>query len=113
MVRLKSGKKIRADAFLWANGRTGNTDSLGLENIGLEANGRGQLSVDEHYRTSIPHIYAAGDVIGWPSLASAAYDQGLNSCNELLEKSTALSAMCRPVSIPFLKSAPLAPMSAS
>ncbi len=86
VVHLKSGKKIRADAFLWANGRTGNTDSLGLENIGLEANSRGQLRVDEHYRTSIPHIYAAGDVIGWPSLASAAYDQGLNSCNELLDK---------------------------
>ena len=81
-MRLKSGKKIRADAFLWANGRTGNTDSLGLENIGLTANGRGQLSVDEHYRTAVSHIYAAGDVIGWPSLASAAYDQGLNSCNE-------------------------------
>lgn len=86
VVRLKSGKKIRADAFLWANGRTGNTDSLGLENIGLTANGRGQLSVDEHYRTEIEHIYAAGDVIGWPSLASAAYDQGLNSCNGLLDK---------------------------
>lgn len=71
---------------MWANGRTGNTDSLGLENIGLTANGRGQLSVDEHYRTAVSHIYAAGDVIGWPSLASAAYDQGLNSCNELLDK---------------------------
>ncbi|ALM52869.1 Si-specific NAD(P)(+) transhydrogenase [Halomonas huangheensis] len=84
-VHLKSGKRLRADAFLWANGRTGNTDELGLENIGLKANGRGQLQVDEHYRTEIPHIVAAGDVIGWPSLASAAYDQGLNACNKLLE----------------------------
>ncbi|ROU01826.1 Si-specific NAD(P)(+) transhydrogenase [Marinobacter sp. R17] len=84
VLTLKSGKKIRADAFLWCNGRTGNTDKLALENIGLEPNGRGQLSVDEHYRTSIPHIYAVGDVIGWPSLASAAYDQGRSASSDLM-----------------------------
>ncbi|MCX2523691.1 Si-specific NAD(P)(+) transhydrogenase [Larsenimonas rhizosphaerae] len=83
-VYLKSGKKLRADAFMWANGRTGNTDQLGLENIGLSANSRGQLQVDEHYRTELPHIYAAGDVIGWPSLASAAYDQGRFASADLL-----------------------------
>ncbi|MBP8170990.1 MAG: Si-specific NAD(P)(+) transhydrogenase [Pseudomonas sp.] len=76
ILHLKSGKKIKADALLWCNGRTGNTDKLGLENIGLEANGRGQVEVDKCYQTAIPNIYAAGDVIGWPSLASAAYDQG-------------------------------------
>jgi NAD(P) transhydrogenase len=76
ILHLKSGKKIKADALLWCNGRTGNTDKLGLENIGLKANGRGQVEVDQNYQTSIPNIYAAGDVIGWPSLASAAYDQG-------------------------------------
>ncbi|GHC25341.1 Si-specific NAD(P)(+) transhydrogenase [Aidingimonas halophila] len=86
VVYLKSGKRVRADAFLWANGRTGNTDNLGLENIGLEPNGRGQLQVDEHYRTTIPHIYAVGDVIGWPSLASAAYDQGKNASDDLLDE---------------------------
>jgi NAD(P) transhydrogenase len=76
ILHLKSGKKIKADALLWCNGRTGNTDKLGLENIGLKANGRGQVEVDQHYQTAIPNVYAAGDVIGWPSLASAAYDQG-------------------------------------
>lgn len=76
VLSLKSGKKIRADAFLWCNGRSGNTEKLGLENIGLTPNGRGQLAVDDHYRTEVENIYAAGDVIGWPSLASAAYDQG-------------------------------------
>ncbi len=76
ILHLKSGKKIKADALLWCNGRTGNTDKLGLENIGLKANGRGQVEVDKHYQTEVPNIYAAGDVIGWPSLASAAYDQG-------------------------------------
>ncbi|SFR49412.1 NAD(P) transhydrogenase [Marinobacter daqiaonensis] len=84
VLSLKSGKKIRADAFLWCNGRAGNTDKLGLENIGLEPNSRGQLQVDRHYRTEVPHIYAAGDVIGWPSLASAAYDQGRSVSSDIV-----------------------------
>jgi NAD(P) transhydrogenase len=77
IVHLKSGKKIKSDALLWANGRTGNTQDLGLEHLGITPNGRGQIEVDENYRTrSQPHIYAVGDVVGYPSLASAAYDQG-------------------------------------
>ncbi|MBK8971547.1 MAG: Si-specific NAD(P)(+) transhydrogenase [Hahellaceae bacterium] len=76
VVTLDSGKKLRADAFLWCNGRTGNTDELALDKAGLKANSRGQLTVDKHYRTEVAGILAAGDVIGWPSLASAAYDQG-------------------------------------
>lgn len=75
-LRMKSGKKVKADAFLWAAGRSGNTEGLGLENTGLAANSRGQLDVDQSYRTAVDHIYAIGDVIGWPALASAAYDQG-------------------------------------
>ena len=75
-VHLKSGKRIKADAFLWCNGRSGNTESLMLENAGLEANKRGQINVDDEYRTAQPAIYAAGDVVGWPNLASASYDQG-------------------------------------
>ena len=84
-MSLKSGKKLRADAFLWCNGRTGNTDDIGLELVGLEPNGRGQLEVDQHYRTAVDHIYAVGDVIGWPSLASAAYDQGRSAAADILE----------------------------
>ena len=76
IVHLKSGKKVKADCLLYANGRTGNTDSLSLENVGLEADGRGLLKVNSMYQTAQPHIYAVGDVIGYPSLASAAYDQG-------------------------------------
>lgn len=75
-LKLKSGKRIKADALLWCNGRTGNTDQLAIENAGLTANHRGQLKVDHKYQTETPGIYAAGDVIGWPSLASASYDQG-------------------------------------
>ena len=85
MLHLKSGKKIKADALLWCNGRTGNTDGLGLENVDLKANGRGQLMVDENYRTEVPNIYAAGDVIGWPSLASAAFDQGRSVSGNIVE----------------------------
>ncbi len=79
VLHLKSGKKIKSDAILWCNGRSGNTDGLNLEAVGLNANNRGQLEVDKTYRTTVPHIYAVGDVIGWPSLASAAYDQGRNA----------------------------------
>ncbi|MBF0675973.1 Si-specific NAD(P)(+) transhydrogenase [Pseudomonas sp.] len=88
ILHLKSGKKIKADAFLWSNGRTGNTDKLALENVGLKANGRGQVQVDEYYRTAVPNIYAAGDVIGWPSLASAAFDQGRSAAGSIADNDT-------------------------
>jgi NAD(P) transhydrogenase len=76
ILDLKSGKRLKTDILLWANGRTGNTDELGLENIGLAANRRGQLHVNENFQTEVPNIYAVGDVIGYPSLASAAYMHG-------------------------------------
>jgi NAD(P) transhydrogenase len=76
VLHLKSGKQLKTEALLWANGRSGNTEKLGLENVGLEPNSRGQLEVDEQFQTKVPHIYAVGDVIGYPSLASAEYTQG-------------------------------------
>jgi len=77
VLHMKSGKKIRSDILLWAQGRTGNTQDLGLETVGVKANSRGQVVVDEFYRLpEQPHIYAVGDVVGAPSLASASYDQG-------------------------------------
>ncbi|MCY4471590.1 MAG: Si-specific NAD(P)(+) transhydrogenase [Kistimonas sp.] len=75
-LHLASGKVIRGDALLWANGRTGNTADMGLEAVGLETNERGQLAVNSCYQTAVETIYAAGDVVGWPSLASTSYDQG-------------------------------------
>lgn len=75
-IHLKSGKRLRADALLWCNGRTGNTDRLNLDATGLEADHRGQLKVSDKYQTEVESIYAVGDVIGWPSLASASFDQG-------------------------------------
>lgn len=94
VLHLKSGKRIRSDVLLWANGRTGNTDDMGLEALGIALNSRGQIPVDAHYRTSVGSIYAVGDVVGYPSLASAAYDQGrlaathlcLGECDENLGK---------------------------
>jgi NAD(P) transhydrogenase len=76
ILHLKSGKKIKTELLLWANGRTGNTQHMGLEDIGVQPNYRGQLEVNDKYQTNLPHIYAVGDVTGYPSLASAAYDQG-------------------------------------
>ncbi|CCN50730.1 Soluble pyridine nucleotide transhydrogenase [Vibrio nigripulchritudo MADA3029] len=76
IIHLESGKKMRADCLLYANGRTGNTDKLNLEAVGLKPDSRGQLAVNSNYQTEVENIYAVGDVIGYPSLASAAYDQG-------------------------------------
>ena len=76
VMRLKSGKEVRSDLLFWANGRTGNTEDMGLEEVGLEVNSRGQLPVNARYQTDLSHIYAVGDVAGPPALASASYDQG-------------------------------------
>jgi len=73
---LKSGKRILADTVLYSAGRQGATDGLELGNVGIEADARGRISVDEHYRTSVEHIYAVGDVIGFPSLAATSMEQG-------------------------------------
>ncbi len=72
----KAGRKVVADRLLYAAGRTGNTENLGLEALGIETDERGQIKVDERYRTSVPSVYAVGDVIGFPSLASVSMDQG-------------------------------------
>lgn len=76
MLHLESGKRFKADVLLWANGRSGATDKLNLSNAGLSTNSRKQIDVDEFYRSPVPHIYAVGDVVGAPGLASAGYDQG-------------------------------------
>ena len=83
LLRLKSGKRIKDDVLLWANGRSGNTDELGLDNVNLAPNSRGQLEVNEYFQTSVDNIYAVGDVVGYPSLASAAYMQGRAAGNHI------------------------------
>jgi NAD(P) transhydrogenase len=76
VATLVSKKKIYADALLYAVGRHGNVAELDLPAAGLEADHRGRITVDANYRTSQPHIYAVGDVIGFPSLASVSMEQG-------------------------------------
>jgi NAD(P) transhydrogenase len=84
VLHLKSGKQVKSDALLWAAGRTGNTDDLGLETIGLEPDSRGYVAVNDQFQTSVENVYAVGDVIGFPSLASAAYTQGRFAARAIL-----------------------------
>jgi NAD(P) transhydrogenase len=74
-LRLRGGDWLEAERVLFATGRMGATAGLGLERIGLEPGPRGHLSVNEHYQTALGHVYAAGDVIGFPSLASTSMEQ--------------------------------------
>lgn len=83
---LKSGKKIAADTVMYSAGRQGQTDDLALEAAGLSADRRGRIQVDQNYRTAAEHIYAVGDVIGFPALASTSMEQGrlaaYHACDE-------------------------------
>ena len=76
VANLESKKKVSGDALLFAVGRQGNVDELNLAAAGLEADNRGRIPVDEHYMTKVPHIFAVGDVVGFPALASVSMEQG-------------------------------------
>jgi len=82
VTSLKSGKSVVTDMLLFAMGRMANTDSLNLAAAGLSVDKQGQIQVNEFYQTEIPHIYAAGDVIGFPALAATSMEQGrLATCH--------------------------------
>ena len=82
VTTLASGKVIPADVVFYSAGRAGAVADLKLENAGLETDSRGRIKVDESFRTAVEHIYAVGDVIGFPSLASASAEQGrLAACH--------------------------------
>ncbi len=76
LTMLESGKRIPADTVMYSAGRQGVTGPLELENAGLQADSRGRIEVDDHYRTKVDHIYAVGDVIGFPALAATSMEQG-------------------------------------
>jgi NAD(P) transhydrogenase len=81
-AKLESGKTVHGQALLYTAGRQANSDQLNIEATGLHSDGRGRLTVNEHFQTAVPHIYAAGDVIGFPALASTSMEQGrLASCH--------------------------------
>ncbi|CAM9608024.1 unnamed protein product, partial [Scytosiphon promiscuus] len=76
IAHLASGKRVVGDALLYTMGRQGNTDSMDIAKAGLEADKRGLLEVNDFYQTSNPRVYACGDVIGYPALASTSMEQG-------------------------------------
>ncbi len=76
VLHLKSGKQIRSPLLVYSAGRVGATKNLGLEQVGIEPDERGRLKVNENFQTAVPHIYAAGDVVGFPALASTSMQQG-------------------------------------
>jgi NAD(P) transhydrogenase len=88
IATLASGKKIPADTVMYSAGRQGASDHLNLDAAGLTADKRGRIVVDEFFRTSVPHVYAVGDVIGFPALAATSMEQGrlaaLHACGEPL-----------------------------
>ncbi len=76
ITTLESGKRIPADTVMYSAGRQGTTETLDLENAGLTADDRGRIKVDDSFRTEVEHVYAVGDVIGFPALASTSMEQG-------------------------------------
>jgi NAD(P) transhydrogenase len=88
MTLLESGKRIPAEVVLYAAGRQGETGDLDLESAGLDANERGYIEVGPDFRTAVDHIYAAGDVIGWPSLAATSMEQGRLAAAQALDQPT-------------------------
>ena len=81
-AKLESGKTVHGQGLLYTIGRQANSDQLNIQASGLSSDGRGKLNVNEHFQTAVPHIYAAGDVIGFPALASTSMEQGrLASCH--------------------------------
>ncbi|NUW30670.1 Si-specific NAD(P)(+) transhydrogenase [Nonomuraea sp. SMC257] len=99
LALLESGKKIPAETVMYSAGRQGMTDGLCLELAGLSADDRGRIQVDEHYRTVVPHIYAVGDVIGFPSLAATSMEQGRIAAHHACEEPLAGIHHLQPIGI--------------
>jgi len=83
-LHLRSNKQIRTDYLLWAQGRAGNSDAMGLETMGIKTDKRGSIVINDSYQSSLAHVYAVGDIVGYPNLASAAYDQGRFAASHLV-----------------------------
>jgi NAD(P) transhydrogenase len=88
LTTLRSGKRIPAEVVMYSAGRQGVTENLNLPRAGLEADDRGRIKVGESYRTAVPHIYAVGDVIGFPALASTSMEQGRLAAHAAFDEPT-------------------------
>jgi NAD(P) transhydrogenase len=96
---LRSGKKIPADTVLYSAGRQGQTRDLNLQAAGLTADERGRISVDEFFRTTVPHIYAVGDVIGFPALAATSMEQGRLAAHHAFGEPARAGTVPQPIGI--------------
>src|SRR5262249_25813338 len=94
-----SGKRTASDAVFYSAGRQGATDDLGLEAAGLEADTRGRIAVDANYRTAVEHIWAVGDVIGFPSLAATSMEQGRQAARNAFGAPRRESVAAMPIGI--------------
>jgi NAD(P) transhydrogenase len=94
---LESGKRVHGDGLLYTVGRQANTDLLNIEAAGLVVDERGRIAVNETYQTRVPHVYAAGDVIGFPSLAATAMEQGRLASSHMF----GVTCSSRPELFPF------------
>lgn len=91
VANLKSNKKVSGDTLLYAVGRQGNVEELNLPAAGLESDNRGRIKVNEHFQTAVPHIFAVGDVVGFPSLASVSMEQGRIAAARAFDDTSVLS----------------------
>ncbi|HJQ69002.1 MAG TPA: Si-specific NAD(P)(+) transhydrogenase [Blastocatellia bacterium] len=98
-ARMESGKRVHAEGLLYAVGRQVNTDLLNVAAAGVAVDARGRVPVNEHYQTSAPHIYAAGDCIGFPSLASTSMEQGRQAARHMFQGAQAAKATLFPYGI--------------
>jgi NAD(P) transhydrogenase len=99
ITMLGSGKKIPADTVLYSAGRQGMTDGLNLPAAGLTADERGRITVDEFFRTKVDHIYAVGDVIGFPALAATSMEQGRLAANHAFGETLSTNEIPQPIGI--------------
>jgi NAD(P) transhydrogenase len=96
---LASGKVVAADVVMYSAGRQGSTGSLGLDAVGIVPDKRGRITVDQHYRTNVSHIYAVGDVIGFPALASTSMEQGRLAAQHAFGEPTSAVSAIMPIGI--------------
>jgi NAD(P) transhydrogenase len=99
IASLASGKRIPAETVMYSAGRQGMTDDLGLSAAGLSADKRGRITVDEFFRTAVPHIYAVGDVIGFPALAATSMEQGRLAAHHACGEPLQTASMLQPIGI--------------
>ena len=99
ITMLGSGKKIPADTVLYSAGRQGMTDGLNLPAAGLSADERGRITVDEFFRTKVDHVYAVGDVIGFPALAATSMEQGRLAANHAFGETVSTNEIPQPIGI--------------